>query len=283
MSERSLGSVLSGPDSSADNGPMAPVELATHQWASATNDPTARVAMFVHGVTGWWKTWWRVAPMLAEHGWRVVAVDQRGHGHSPRIDGRVTVADLAEDLGASIRRVGAPLDALIGHSLGAAVAAELGHREPDLVRRLVLEDPPAIERTGDVAWLSNLERELIAADRDFEGEVARELRENATWGREDARQDVEGKQLADRAGIVASFRSGVGARVIDLAPSLRVPTLYLLAAEDRSVFPPEPRRELARRLPAASRITVMDAGHTIHRDRFDAYVSTVLAWLEPDA
>lgn len=208
-----------------------------------------------------------------------MAVDQRGHGSSPRIMGHVTVADLASDLAASIERLGAAADAVIGHSLGAAVGAELAHRRPDLARRLVLEDPPAISRADDTAWLATLERELLDARADFDGEVAREMAANPAWLEEDARQDVEGKQLADGEGIVASFRQGIGARVLDLVPLLTVPTLYVLAAEERSVFHGAARRQLAATLPAGARLVVTDAGHTIHRDRFDEYVATILGWL----
>src|SRR5688500_12384217 len=245
------------------------VNLATHEWPPAQTDAgaAAPVAVLVHGVTGWWRTWWRVGPALAAAGWRVIAVDQRGHGNSARIEGHATIGDMAGDLAATIQSTGAPAGAVIGHSLGAAVGAELAYLRPDLVRRLVLEDPPAVVRTDDLAWQSNLQRELDAAHADFDGEVAREIASNPAWEEEDARQDVEGKQLADGEGIVASFRHGIGTRVPALAPLLTVPTLYLLAAEDRSVFTGDARLRLAPDLPEHSQIEVMDAGHTIHRDR----------------
>lgn len=256
------------------------VALATHEWAPpASPDGDAPTAVLVHGVAGWHRTWWRIGPALAKHGWHVLAVDLRGHGHSPRMNGTATAADLAEDVAEVIERSGAPMGALIGHSLGAAVAAELAFRRPELARRLVLEDPPAISRAGDVAWLDKLERELVAAHTDFDGEVAKERAANPAWAPEDARQDVEGKQLADRAGIVASFAGDVGTRVLELAPHLAVPVLYLLGAEDRSVFPGVARAELVAGLPPGSRIEVFDAGHTIHRDAFAAYLDAVLAWI----
>ena len=257
------------------------VALATHEWPPSQTDADAAapVAVLVHGVTGWWRTWWRVGPALAAAGWRVIAVDQRGHGTSPRIDGNARIGDLANDLAAIIEHAGAPVDALIGHSLGVAVSAELAYLRPELVRRLVLEDPPAIARADDVDWQASLNSELLAARADFDGEVAREIASNPAWLEEDARQDVEGKQLADREGILASFRHDIGTRVPELAPLLTIPTLYLLAAEDRSVFAGEARRRLAANLPEHSRLAIMDAGHTIHRDRFDQYVAEVLAWI----
>jgi len=259
--------------------------LATHEWppTGAAAAAAAPVVVLVHGVAGWHRTWWRVGPALADRGWRVLAVDQRGHGRSPRIDGHATVGDFAADLGGVIERIGAPVDALIGHSLGAAVSAELAYLRPELVKRLVLEDPPALSRADDVPWLAGLERELIAAHTDLDGEIARELAENNAWLEGDARQDVEGKQLADREGIVASFRRETGARVPHLVPLLRVPTLYVMAADDRSVYTGDARRRLVAETPAHARVVVADAGHTVHRDQFDEYVAAVLDWIVPGA
>lgn len=254
------------------------VRLATHEWPSRT-DTAPRLALLVHGVTGWHRTWWRVGPALAERGWRVVAVDQRGHGHSPRIEGTVTVQDLAADLAATIVELGARADLLVGHSLGGAVAAELAFTQPDLVGRLVLEDPPGISRVNDEAWLARQAAQLDAARADPEGEVRRTLAENPRWKHEDARQDVEGKSLANGSGILTSFRVGVGTRVLDLLPRLEVPTLLLLADLERSVFPAAARDTLSPG-PGGLDVISFDAGHTIHRDRFDEYVAAIRDWTE---
>lgn len=253
--------------------------LATHEWTpTSAAAAAARLAVLVHGVTGWHRTWWRVGPALADLGWRVVAVDQRGHGHSPRIDGRTDVTELAWDLATTIDGLGAPVDALIGHSLGGAVSAELAFTRPELVRRLVMEDPPAVTRAGDEAWLSHQAAELEAVRADPEGEVRRALAANPRWEPEDARQDVEGKGLADGPAILASFRADIGVRVVDLIPRLEVPTLLLLADPTRSVFPAVARDRL-RPGPGGLRTVTFDAGHTIHRDRFDAWMDAVVGWL----
>ena len=257
------------------------VQLATHEWppgGDAAAGGSVPLAVLVHGVTGWWRTWWRVGPTLADAGWQVVAVDQRGHGHSPRLKAVVTVRDLAADLASMIEELGRPVDLLIGHSLGGAVAAELAIARPDLVRRLVLEDPPAISRVVDEPWLARQEAEIAAARTDPDGEARRTLARNPSWLEDDARQDVEGKALADGAGIVASFRAGIGTRVLELLPRLTLPALLLLADEARSVFPPDARRQLAGRLPPAVEQVTFDAGHTVHRDRFNDYLATILDW-----
>ena len=258
-----------------------PVELVTRAWTPrGPASPETPHVVLVHGVTGWHRTWWRVGPALAAAGWRAVAVDLRGHGHSPRIEGWASVADLAADVVAVIERIGRPV-ALVGHSLGGAVAAELCFLRPDLVTRAVIEDPPAVTRATDTEWQANLDREMRAAREQPDAELARERGEHPGWAVEDVRQNVEGRALADAEGILASFRRETGARVGSLAPRQTVPISYLLATEERSVFAGEPRRQLEATLPSNAEITVIEAGHTIHRDAYDAYLAHVLRWLEP--
>ena len=258
------------------------VMLATHEWSPSRTDAgaPAPVAVLVHGITGWWRTWWRVAPALSDRGWRVIALDQRGHGSSPPIDGIATAGSLAADIGATLDALGVvPVDLLVGHSLGAAVCMELVHRRPDVARRLVIEDPPGQDRADDLPFQQNLEREVRAAGADDDGEVRRALAENPTWLDEDARQDVAGKAASDLDGIMASLRSGTGLRVIDLAPTIRIPALYLLASEDLSALGSR-RADFIDSLPTSASLVEVDSGHTVHRDRFEAYLSALLGWLD---
>ena len=254
-------------------------ELATHEWLSRDGGSDAPLAVLVHGVTGWWKTWWRVGPAVADRGWRVVAVDLRGHGHSPRFDGPATIADLADDVAEVVERCGASADLLVGHSLGAAVSAELAFRRSELVERLVLEDAPAVIRAGDDTWLAKVDREIRAAVAEPDSELARQRAENSDWLDEDVRQDVEGRALSDRDGILAFYSRPNGARVPALVSRLPMPTLHLLAADDgRSVYAGDARDRLMADLPDHARLVEFDCGHVLHRDRFDRYLATILEW-----
>jgi hypothetical protein len=60
---------------------------------------------------------------------------------------------------------------------------------------------------------------------------------------------------------------------------LRVPALYLIADEERSALGSE-RQVLIDAVPSGSRAVELDSGHTIHRDRFDEYLATVLDWID---
>lgn len=74
---------------------------------------------------------------LAGH-FHVYAVDLRGHGHTPDVEGPYTYATLSEDLIEFLEGVvGGPAH-LVGHSVGGAVALTAALRRADLVRRLVI-------------------------------------------------------------------------------------------------------------------------------------------------
>ncbi|WP_223622401.1 alpha/beta fold hydrolase [Microbacterium sp. EST19A] len=79
----------------------------------------SRTAALVHGASRSSDVWREFAPYLQEHDLRLILVDQRGHGDSPRGD-RYRVADFAEDLVDTLPK---DLDLLIGQSLGGLTTA----------------------------------------------------------------------------------------------------------------------------------------------------------------
>ncbi len=254
-------------------------DLAIHEWRSKDADADAPVAVLVHGVTGWHRTWWRVGPALAERGWRVIAVDQRGHGRSPRLAGPATIDDLADDLEAVIERhASPPIDLLVGHSLGAVVSMRLALRRPGIARRLVLEDPPSIDRASDEEFFASI-RDGVRAARDIpETEVARELAENPRW--------LEGTHARTSRVAPWPMRTGSSPRFAARAPSpswmrrpiWRSPLSSSWPTPERSVLVGPARERLRASLPAFGRIREFDSGHTIHRDRFDELLGAVLEW-----
>src|SRR5699024_12005468 len=61
---------------------------------------------------------------------RVIAVDHRGHGQSPVIEGSACIADLASDVQETIEKLGVDDYGVIGLSLGGAVAQYLAANDP---------------------------------------------------------------------------------------------------------------------------------------------------------
>jgi len=96
--------------------------------------------LLLHGVTRCGADWETLVPTLAKN-WTVIALDQRGHGESPRADGYL-VTDYVTDAVRFIRQdTSGPL-VVFGHSLGAMVAAAVAAELPERVHAVFLEDPP---------------------------------------------------------------------------------------------------------------------------------------------
>jgi len=68
---------------------------------------------------------------------RVIGVEMQGHGRTADIDREITRAALASDVIALLDHLGVERSHVFGHSMGGAVALELGVNHPDRVRSLV--------------------------------------------------------------------------------------------------------------------------------------------------
>lgn len=105
--------------------------------------------VLLHGITSSAAANWPSIAHWSQRGWRVIALDARGHGLSPRWQpqqllraGQQLVDDVVEVLEYLQATPTAGLKPiLIGHSMGAATAAVVAAQRPDLVSALVLEDP----------------------------------------------------------------------------------------------------------------------------------------------
>jgi len=84
--------------------------------------------------------WEPLIPALTDH-WTVIALDQRGHGGSPRSESYL-VTDYVADALRFVRDETVESVVIFGHSLGAMVAAVVAAELPYRVRAIILEDPP---------------------------------------------------------------------------------------------------------------------------------------------
>lgn len=103
--------------------------------------PTGKNVMLLHGWTCDSHDWSWQLPAL-ESKYRVVAVDLRGHGRSAVMpSGAYKPADYVADIEALlVTRFAGQKFILMGHSMGAQIAARLAAQRPDLVSAIVSVD-----------------------------------------------------------------------------------------------------------------------------------------------
>jgi len=139
-------------------------------------DPADRPVLLVHGGWDHGRMWDGFAPRLAQHGYRVVAVDVRGHGDSSRLNASGTYWDMfVLDLALLCRWLGAPVR-VVGHSFGGGLSLSLTSVFPALVDRVVNIDgmgpPPEMFMVQDHAatasqWLADAERIWFEPQREY--------------------------------------------------------------------------------------------------------------------
>jgi pimeloyl-ACP methyl ester carboxylesterase len=217
-----------------------------------------------------------VGPALAGRGFRVVAVDLRGHGASPRTVAGLSVADLAGDVAETVE---GPVELLVGHSLGALVSLELVGRRPGFARRLVIEDPPGPRSVDWAGLAAGIEADTHRAATEPEA-LARDLAAaNPAWPAGEAERRVADLADCDGRAIAAAVRGGIPFDLAGLLGAADLPTLMLLASEALGSSLTGLERTAAVEALGNGCTRVLAAGHSAHREALDAWLAALDAWL----
>ena len=109
----------------------------------------------LHGLASQAHIWDLLAPHLTDS-FRVIAIDQRGHGLSDKPDSGYDWATVTSDLDAILSALDASREQVIlaGHSWGGNVALQYAVDHPDRVRGLVLIDGGFLQVGDRVDWPS---------------------------------------------------------------------------------------------------------------------------------
>jgi pimeloyl-ACP methyl ester carboxylesterase len=234
------------------------MRLYVHSWGPAS---AGRIAILIHGVTSWHRTWTRAAPLLVAHGYRVLAPDLRGHGNSPRASS-YRPEDFAADV---VESLPAGADLAIGHSLGGRT---LAHALDGL-------------RPGRAAYIDPAFRLSPRRNRDIEAALAfvgslrnmtatRMTRMNPRWPAEAVTAELTGSAQSDPAVMPGLADWG------DFVPEPSVPSLVQVA-DPSFLIPADFAADLAGRGFAVRLVT--GARHCIHHDDIDAFMSGLDGWI----
>jgi pimeloyl-ACP methyl ester carboxylesterase len=122
---------------------MANIEpgLKLHYVTAGDGD---RTVVLLHGFPQTWQEWRHVIPSLVDAGYRVIAPDYRGAGHSSRplagYDKRTMAGDIRSLIRSELGICGPVI--LVGHDIGLMVAYAYAQAFRDEVSHLVVMDAP---------------------------------------------------------------------------------------------------------------------------------------------
>ena len=220
------------------------------------------------------------AATLAQHGFRVVVWDLRGHGQSTLADGvRFTASDALADLNALLLERGLFAPVLAGHSLGGNLVQAFTRVHPDRVKAAIV-----IDSTWNAGPLSLLERlSLRLATPALALIPARRLaslmaRASAVTPNAVARTEAAFTRMP-KARFLDVWRATVS--FVDPEPDYRcpVPLALLRGARDRSgnIATAMPRWAAAEAIPEH---VIPNAGHVVTWDAPEQTSQTLITILE---
>jgi pimeloyl-ACP methyl ester carboxylesterase len=245
--------------------------------------------VLVHGLGGAAANWLALAPLLLR-GRRVLVPELPGHGGSEPLPAAPNLNAYADSLAEVAEREGFSPAAVVGHSLGGAIALRLAIRRPDRVSRLVLAAAAGISSgTRSARYALTITGILkpgrrIAPHRRL---VARSpVLKNLVFGRWGAADPQ-----ALPADVVEAFLSGPARHTDTLSAAkalmrddprpdldrVRCPSLVLWGARDNQL-PIGDAFDYARRLRGRLRV-IADCGHLLIGERPDACADAIESFL----
>jgi len=245
------------------------------------------VLILVHGFTDSGLCWGRAALEL-ENEYDIIMLDARGHGLSDKPKHGYSRDDHAADVAGVIDSLDLDSVIVLGHSMGAMIALTLAANYPQLVRGVILEDPPwreesdrlYLETAEQVALLTDNWREKIAAQSQLPPEqIEAEGREAApSWHADEFPAWVQSKQQVSPD--VVGFVSIGNRRWLSLIEKFQCPALLITGSKTLGAItsPAITKQALA----VNTRIQhthIDDSGHNIHRENLPAFLSAVREFL----
>ena len=259
------------PRSELIRGPKSP--LAVHL-RGADNAPAVVLS---HSLLTSHRMWDAQAALLAARGWRVVALDTRGHGASPPPPPPYRIDELADDVVAVLDALGIARAHYVGLSLGGMIGFALGIDHPDRVLSLVLCDTRADAPAAYAApWDARIEQAraggcAVLADATLERWFGRDFLDAhadlaATIGRW-----IETTPLAGFEGCARAIQQ---LDLVDRVERIAAPTTLIVGERDGDL--PQVLGALRARIAGAELEVIADAGHLANVDQPERFNAALL-------
>ena len=248
---------------------------------------TGERVVFLHGLFGQGRNFTQVAKALQPE-LRSTLVDLPNHGRSAWT-GSVDYVDVADTVATWLRTAydGEPVH-MVGHSMGGKVAMVLALRHPELVDRLVVVDisPAPSDGAGEFEHLltsltgldlaavgrrSDADEQLAAAipDERVRGFLLQNLRSTDGGWHWQADLDLLLRELPSIAGFP------------EVEGTFDHPVLWM-AGERSGYVRPEHEERMRELFPRTFTVTVKGAGHWVHSEQPEAFVSALQVFLLAD-
>lgn len=265
---------------------FVPVNSAAYQvWERGQGRPV----LFLHGFTGSGADFLPFFRVLSRD-FRCLALDLPGHGatHTPLFSERMSVHQTAQDLMAICEQLGVDRPVVVGYSMGGRIALGAAVISPHWPAAIVLESAsPGLSthaqrterKASDELLALRLEREGVASFMNYWAALPLFFSQRTLSHAALRRQTrIRMRQHAD--GLAASLRgAGTGAQPSwwEQLETLELASLLITGERDEKFT--VIAEDMRVRMPSAVHVTVKEAGHNVHLERPQVWVSQLTAFL----
>jgi N-formylmaleamate deformylase len=221
-------------------------------------------------------TWGFVGERLARNA-RITIIDNRGRGLSDQRTGLGhTTGDYAEDAAGVIEELGLAPAVVLGHSMGARVAARLSAQRLDLVHRCILADPPVSgpRRRSYPSPLQGYVEDISAASR------GAAFPANPKFGEERNRIRREWLPTCSKEAVSLSYAAFHNEDMHADLPKIVCPVLLIYAGQG-GVVTEEDAAEITSLLKNGRKIKIDHVGHMMPFEDLEAFVTALQPFIEP--
>jgi pimeloyl-ACP methyl ester carboxylesterase len=275
---------LSAPDSSAPSAPSAQ-RLILHDGQIAYDDSggDGPLVICVPGLGDLRQQYRFLAPKLESAGFRVVAMDVRGHGESTVGWPDYSAASVGADIVALIRHLGAKKAFIVGNSMAGAAAVWASAEDPDAVAGIVLIDPFVREMPASAFLTGFLKVAMIRPwGPSFWSMYYGSLYKSAPPADLTAYRSAlvanlkePGRIEAVKAMVFAS-KSPCEARI----PEVRAPALVVMGSRDSDFDDPAAEADWVASHLHGKKLMVEGAGHYPHVEYPDIVAPAIISFIE---
>lgn len=228
--------------------------------------------ILTHGYSSTSAMWQGQIEALAKRH-RLIVWDMRGHGQSdyPDDPSAYSEALTVGDIAALLDEVGAAKAIVGGLSLGGYMSLAFYRAHPERVSALIIIDTGPGFKKDDAREAWN-KRAHDTADR-FEHHGLDVLKSASRERSSVSHRDASGLARAARGMLTQR-----DARVIELLPEIKVPSLVVVGADDTPFLAASDY--MAAKIPGAKKAVIPAAGHAVNIDQPQAFIDAVVPFLE---
>jgi len=239
--------------------------------------------LLLHGVMDNGLCWTPLSRVLASD-YDVILPDARGHGLTHISDEMWTYDAMADDVALLIKDLNVDKIQLVGHSMGANTAALIAAKYPDLIKKIVLEDPGfGLSNISSIKKLFFKIAMKLILPRFLKGTYEELLKKghkhNPLWSDEDLKPWAESKiQFREKDPKLLFKMFNNEYKWEEIIKKISCPILLITA--DKGITPDKLAQKVMDLSKTGKWVKIEGAGHSIRREKFKQYVQTTKEFLD---